>query len=72
LAILERKADITTFDDVEIPSYCYPSTIDDGWWPISVGEFTRQMVELAKLRDSGEVGVVAFNDGAERLRRQLR
>jgi peptidoglycan/xylan/chitin deacetylase (PgdA/CDA1 family) len=46
-------------------------TIQDGWWPISVPEFTRQMLELAKLRDAGEVEVVTFRDGAERLR-QLR
>ena len=43
-------------------------TIYDGWWPISVGEFARQMAELAKLRDSGAVEVVTFNDGADRLR----
>jgi peptidoglycan/xylan/chitin deacetylase (PgdA/CDA1 family) len=43
-------------------------TINDGWGPISVPEFTRQMVELAKHRDSGAVEVVTFNDGADRLR----
>lgn len=43
-------------------------TIYEGWWPISVGEFARQMAELAKLRDSGTVEVVTFKDGADRLR----
>jgi peptidoglycan/xylan/chitin deacetylase (PgdA/CDA1 family) len=43
-------------------------TINDGWWPISVAEFTRQMAELAKLRDSGAAEVVTFKDGADRLR----
>jgi peptidoglycan/xylan/chitin deacetylase (PgdA/CDA1 family) len=43
-------------------------TINDGWWPISVAEFARQMAELAKLRDSGAVEVVTFKDGADRLR----
>jgi len=44
-------------------------TINDGWWPISVAEFTRQMTELAKLRDSGALEVVTFKDGTDRLRR---
>jgi peptidoglycan/xylan/chitin deacetylase (PgdA/CDA1 family) len=43
-------------------------TIQDGWWPVSVPEFTRQMGELATLRDAGEVEVVTFNEGAERIR----
>jgi peptidoglycan/xylan/chitin deacetylase (PgdA/CDA1 family) len=43
-------------------------TIDDGWWPISVIEFERQMAELAKYRTDGAVEVVTFRDGAERLR----
>lgn len=43
-------------------------TINDGWWPISVPEFTRQMAELAKHQDSGAVEVVTFKDGATRLR----
>jgi len=41
-------------------------TINDGWWPISVAEFSRQMAELAKRRDSGAVEVVTFKDGAAR------
>jgi len=44
-------------------------TINDGWRPISVPEFTRQMTELAKHRDSGVVEVVTFKEGADRLRR---
>jgi peptidoglycan/xylan/chitin deacetylase (PgdA/CDA1 family) len=40
----------------------------DGWEPITVGEFTRQMAELAKLRDSGAVEIVTFKDGADRMR----
>jgi peptidoglycan/xylan/chitin deacetylase (PgdA/CDA1 family) len=43
-------------------------TINDGWWPVSVPEFTRQMAELAKHRDAGAVEVVTFKDGADRLR----
>jgi peptidoglycan/xylan/chitin deacetylase (PgdA/CDA1 family) len=43
-------------------------TIHDGWWPISVPEFTRQMEELARHRDSGAAEVVTFKDGADRLR----
>ena len=43
-------------------------TWDDGWEPITVAEFTRQMTELAKHRDSGTVDVVTFKDGANRLR----
>lgn len=44
-------------------------TINDGWEPISVTEFNRQMAELSKHRDSGAVEVVTFKVGAERLRR---
>ncbi len=43
-------------------------TEDDGWWPISVAEFTREMAQLAKHRDSGVVEVVTFKDGADRMR----
>jgi len=42
----------------------------DGWVPITETEFTRQIEELAKLRDSGRVEVVTFKDGAERLRQR--
>src|SRR5258708_26331242 len=45
-------------------------TINNGWLPISVAEFTRQMAELAKLRDSSAVEVVTFKDGADRWRRR--
>jgi peptidoglycan/xylan/chitin deacetylase (PgdA/CDA1 family) len=38
----------------------------DGWDPISVPEFARQMAELAKYKDSGEVEIVTFKDGAAR------
>lgn len=40
----------------------------DGWEPITVAEFTRQMKELAAYRDSGAVEIVTFKDAAERLR----
>jgi peptidoglycan/xylan/chitin deacetylase (PgdA/CDA1 family) len=40
----------------------------DGWEPITVVEFARQMAELAKHRDSGAVEVVSFKGGADRLR----
>lgn len=43
-------------------------TLDDGWWPIPVEEFERQVAELAKLRDVGAVEVLTFEDGADRLR----
>lgn len=42
-------------------------TINDGWQPISASEFTRQMSELAKHRDSGVVEVVTFEEGAKRI-----
>ncbi len=38
----------------------------DGWEPISVDQFARQMAELARHRDSGTVSVVTFRDGAHR------
>ena len=43
-------------------------TQQDGWEPISVPEFTRQMEELTRLRDAGAVEVVTFKDAAGRLR----
>ena len=42
-------------------------TLNDGWGPITVAAFTRQMEELAKHRDSGAVQVVTFKDGADRF-----
>jgi peptidoglycan/xylan/chitin deacetylase (PgdA/CDA1 family) len=47
-------------------------SIHDGWWPVSVAEFARQMAELARLRDSGAVEVVTFKEGADRLPRHIR
>jgi peptidoglycan/xylan/chitin deacetylase (PgdA/CDA1 family) len=41
----------------------------DGWAPITVPEFARQMAELAKHRDSGGVEIVTFRDGASRFQR---
>jgi hypothetical protein len=43
-------------------------TLNDGFAPITVDQFTTQMAELAKQRDSGAVEVVTFKDAAERLR----
>jgi peptidoglycan/xylan/chitin deacetylase (PgdA/CDA1 family) len=43
-------------------------SINEGWWPITVAEFARQMDELARLRDSGKVEVVTFKQGADRER----
>ena len=40
----------------------------DGWEPITVAEFGRQMAELAKLRDSVRWRLFTFKDGAGRLR----
>jgi peptidoglycan/xylan/chitin deacetylase (PgdA/CDA1 family) len=42
-------------------------TLNDGWSPIPVAEFARQMAELAKHRDSGAVEVATFKEGAQRL-----
>jgi peptidoglycan/xylan/chitin deacetylase (PgdA/CDA1 family) len=42
----------------------------DGWVPITEAEFKLQMAELAKLRDAGQVEVVTFKDGAERMRQR--
>lgn len=42
-------------------------SIKDGWWPIPVAEFERQMDELAKLRNAGAVEVVTFQEGAQRF-----
>ena len=44
-------------------------TWDDGWEPITTEQFTAQMEELARFRDSGAAEVVTFKQGAERLRR---
>jgi hypothetical protein len=44
-------------------------TVNDGWWSIPETEFTREMAELAKHRDSSAVEVVTFQDGATRLRK---
>jgi peptidoglycan/xylan/chitin deacetylase (PgdA/CDA1 family) len=41
----------------------------EGWKPIAVTEFARQMAELAKHRDAGAVEVVTFKEGAARLGR---
>jgi hypothetical protein len=43
-------------------------TLEDGWCPIPVPEFARQMAELAKHRNARDVEVVAFRDGADRFR----
>lgn len=40
----------------------------DGWEPITIAEFGRQMAELAVHRESGAVQVVTFKDGADRIR----
>jgi hypothetical protein len=45
-------------------------TIKDGWWPIPLTEFERQMGELARLRDSGAAEVVTFKNGAEQFHRR--
>ena len=40
----------------------------DGWWAISPEEFAREMAEIAAYRDAGEVEVLTFAEGAERMR----
>jgi len=42
-------------------------TIYDGWGPF-LYEFSRQMAELAKYRDSGAVEISPSKDGADRIR----
>lgn len=42
----------------------------DGWEPITVGQFTGQVEELARHRDRNSVEVVTFQKGAERARLQ--
>ncbi|HXW89173.1 MAG TPA: polysaccharide deacetylase family protein [Terriglobales bacterium] len=42
----------------------------DGWEPITELEFARQMAELEKLRRSGAVEVLTFQDAANRLRQE--
>lgn len=44
---------------------------NEGFSPIPVAEFVRQMAELAKHRDGGAVEVVTFKDGADRLRQSI-
>ena len=39
----------------------------DGWEPIPVEEFERQMAELARYRDSGDVQVLTFKEGVKRM-----
>ena len=43
----------------------------DGWEPITIAEFDRQMAELVKYRDACTVEVVTFKDVAERLRQPI-
>jgi Polysaccharide deacetylase len=50
-----------------VPMFHGIGTLKDGWWPIPVMEFSRQMAELARHRDSGAVEVVTFEEGARRL-----
>jgi len=41
--------------------------VKDGWWPIPLAEFERQIAELSRLRDAGGVEVITFKEGAERF-----
>lgn len=45
-------------------------TLNEGWSPICEAEFARQMNELAQYRDSKEVEVVTFKEGAQRFRQR--
>lgn len=40
----------------------------DGWEPVTVEQFDAQMAELASYRDSGNVDIVTFAEGAAPLR----
>lgn len=42
----------------------------DGWEPITVEQFSSQMMELVRWRDSGAVEVVTFKDGVSRVSQQ--
>ena len=42
----------------------------DGWEPITVEQFSSQIAELARCRNSGEVEVVTFKDGMSRVWQQ--
>jgi peptidoglycan/xylan/chitin deacetylase (PgdA/CDA1 family) len=42
-------------------------TEKDGWEPVTEVEFSRLMDGLARLRDAGQVEVVTFKEGAERM-----
>jgi len=44
----------------------------DGWLAISPEEFAREMAEIAAYRDTGEVEVLTFAEGAERMRSAIR
>lgn len=39
----------------------------DGWEPVTVTQFSEQMAQLASYRNSGDVEVVTFKDGAARF-----
>ncbi|HEV2401927.1 MAG TPA: polysaccharide deacetylase family protein [Candidatus Sulfotelmatobacter sp.] len=39
----------------------------DGWEPVTVAQFSEQMAQLASYRNSGDVEVVTFKDGAARF-----
>jgi len=41
----------------------------DGWEPITVEQFSAQMTELARYRDSQAVEIVTFKDGVSRVSR---
>ena len=43
-------------------------TEQEGWEPVTEREFSRLMEDLAKLRDAGQVEVLTFQSGAERMR----
>lgn len=43
-------------------------TEDEGWEPVTESEFSKLMGELARRRDSGQLEVLTFNEGAGRLR----
>ena len=39
----------------------------DGWWPIPLAEFEREMARLAEIREGGEAEVITFKKAAQRI-----
>jgi peptidoglycan/xylan/chitin deacetylase (PgdA/CDA1 family)/GT2 family glycosyltransferase len=69
---VENVADWLRLDCWHVLMYHGIGSENDGWSPISIAEFARQMAELAKYRDAGAVEVVTFHAGAQALSHEQR